>query len=203
VGARGLDIDQRRGRLRSAETPSISPPQSSSPHERDDAFHQVLSSDDQQRDDDRDDYTDSERESSSDYESDDADDALSCSPSPRRTPSVSPSLSPSPQRGENHDDGGNLDDLESPDSGSGAEGLEGAPAGRDETPPTPGAERRYLTNEYREAEEEFKVHILGEVLIHTYYLNSEKVTFSLILMRLCYLSYNGLFIFAFVLLLCY
>jgi hypothetical protein len=24
------------------------------------------------------------------------------------------------------------------------------------------------------------------VLIHTYYLNSEKVTFSLILMRLCY-----------------
>jgi len=125
---------------------------------------------------------------------------LSCSPSPRRTPSVSPSLSPSPQRGENHDDGGNLDDLESPDSGSGAEGLEGAPAGRDETPPTPegapagrdetpptpGAERRYLTNEYRKAEEEFKVHILGEVLIHTYYLNSEKVTFSLILMRLCY-----------------
>jgi len=44
----------------------------------------------------------------------------------------------------------------------------------------------YLTNEYRKAEEEFKVHILGEVLIHTYYLNSEKVTFSLILMRLCY-----------------
>jgi hypothetical protein len=112
---------------------------------------------------------------------------LSCSPSPRRTPSVSPSLSPSPQRGENHDDGGNLDDLESPAGRDETPPTpEGAPAGRDETPPTPGAESRYLTNEYREAEEEFKVHILGEVLIHTHYLNSEKVTFSLILMRLCY-----------------